>query len=185
MLGAKRQRLKENQLTVSTLDSQDYDLVTTSNWQLKITDIPGGISRDFKDDDVKAKLDSADAVLFFVEWLALDLSSQIGAIDRALNRCAQLPCGLVFTKSEAGLEKDDPAWDSPTTCWRDNDNLRESGGVVEKFGEAVWLTSSFGYNAVYGPAFVLGEFGQLLPFNPRPINVCAPFKWALSRIGIQ
>jgi hypothetical protein len=56
--------------------------------------------------------------------------------------------------------------------------------MLEGFGDRVWPTSSFGYGNEDRPAVILGEYCQLLPYDPHPTNVWQPFCRFMEDVGI-
>ena len=57
--------------------------------------------------------------------------------------------------------------------------------VIERFGDAVWACSAFGFQGRLGlPAVMLGEFGQLLPFEIEPRGVHGALDWVLGALEV-
>jgi hypothetical protein len=123
-------------------------------------------------------------VLFVCEWLGADVANDMAAVESALHLCRNLKVGLALTKSERGLDADDPHWDAPPGWWRQHDCWRPYRQVFEAFGDRVWPTSAYGFDSDGRPACLLSEFGQLMPFQIAPRNVEAPFRWFIRELGL-
>lgn len=168
-------------------DFIDIPLVTKSGNNLRLRDVRGGLSRQLESPAVLAELerDRPDAYLFLLEWDSRDLGNQMLAVTGALDLCGDRPRGLVFTKCERTLDEGDPCWRGEARWWRAQPALAPHAHVLESFGEAVWACSAYGYHAATGqPAVLLGEFGQLMPYQIAPQGVSEPFDWLLDRLGV-
>lgn len=184
-LFADLQRLRTQRLTGGTTQSHvDVDLWLSDGRCVRVRDIRGGLTRVVDKDHVIERLTGASVVLFVVEWKARDVENQFNAIRGAWDHLLGAKCGLVFTKCETDFKKEDRAWKGENGWWKEFGWLGAYHEVVSRFGEAVWPTSSVGYDLRTGyPAVILGEFGQLLPYHVCPLNVHAPFDWAFRQIG--
>ncbi|HHW96202.1 MAG TPA: hypothetical protein PLC97_05390 [Myxococcota bacterium] len=159
----------------------DVELKMKSGKHVKVRDIKGGITRTVDEESVRERLEGVSVVLFLVQWDAG--LNQINAIRGAWDHLENAHKGLVITKCEMALGKDDRAWDCYDGWWRQYDWLRKHDDLVGRFGAAVWPTSSYGFDNNTGyPAAILGEFGHSLPFNINPRNVHLPFEWAFSKM---
>ena len=140
------------------------------------------------DDQTVALLRDASVILFLLEWGAWqrDIEGQMAAIRNAWFYCDGRPIGLVFTKCERDIDRLDRAWLGEQGWWRMSKELEDYENVLNRFGDAVWATSSFGFDSTHGrPAVILGEFGQFLPYRIKPRNVHQPFEWALRQLGLE
>jgi hypothetical protein len=94
------------------------------------------------------------------------------------------PNGLAITKCERGLDTDDPHWLAPLGWWEEHPCWLPYRGVLRFFGNRVWPTSAYGFDRDGRPACLLGEFGQLMPYNIQPKNVAVPFRWFFKELGL-
>lgn len=174
-------------LQPTSQDFIDIPLVTKSGNSLRLRDVRGGLSRQLEDPAVLAELAASapDAYIFMLEWETRDLNNQMLAVTGALDLCGERPRGLVFTKCERSLDEGDSCWRGQPGWWREHPGLLSHAHVLESFGDAVWPCSAYGYHGRLGqPAVLLGEFGQLMPYQIQPVGVNDPFDWALDRLGV-
>lgn len=170
----------------TSCDSIDLDLPTRAGSVVRLRDIRGQGTREPERDDVRRWLVEADAFLFILEWDAPDMRRQIAALEAAWNFTAGKPAALAFTKCERSMSESDPAWEAREGWWRASPRLSGCEYAIARFGEAVWPTSTYGYDAATGlPAEVLGEFGELIPCGIVPKGVGRPFEWLFSRLGVK
>ena len=168
-------------------DFIDIPLVTKSGNALRLRDVRGGLSRQLEEPAVLGELTARppDAYLFLVEWGTRDLNNQMLAVSGALDVCGDRPRGLVFTKCERTFAEGDRAWRGATGWWRGEPGLAAYEPLLASFGDAVWPCSAYGYHARLGqPALLLGEFGQLMPYEIQPVGVNDPFDWVLDQLGV-
>lgn len=179
-------RMSTGRLTIATAKDQvDLDLILRDGSPLRIRDVRGGLIRNAEDAGIMRMLTTADTFLFMIEWRASDIAYQLGAIDGAWNFCADKPRALVFTKCERYLNEEDPAWDGQAGWWRSHSWLSTFRDKIARFGDAVWPTSSFGYDPESGqPALLLDEFGGVFPFRIAPRGVIEPLEWLIGADGI-
>jgi hypothetical protein len=168
-------------------DFIDIPLITNSGNTLRLRDVRGGLSRQLEDPVVLRELTAAapDAYLFMLEWGTRDLNNQLLAVTASLDLCGDRPRGLVFTKCERAFDEGDRCWRGGPGWWRTHPALLPHAHVLDGFGDAVWPCSAYGYHQRLGqPALLLGEFGQLMPFEIQPVGVNDPFDWVLDRLGV-
>jgi GTPase SAR1 family protein len=147
---------------------------------IRLRDIAGGRTDIADDPDL---LRSAAVILFVMEFHAPDQIRQLHTIEGAWNISSDIPKALVFTKCELYLEYDHRAWQRQNKWWEEFPELNIYSRHIERFGDAVFPTSVYGYH--HGsmlPAVTLGEFGEVRPFGIEPRGVVVPFAWALERI---
>lgn len=181
----KRRLLLNQQVLPTSEDFIDLDLISKNGSIIQIRDMKGELTQISKESTYN-KLMASDAILFVMELNPPNLSRNILAIKSAWDICLDKPKGLAFTKCERSLAPNDPAWTGRRDWWRKVYQWGEHEPVISGFGEAVWPTSAYGYEAKFGfPAVVLGEFGQLLPYRINSKGVIEPFRWLLSQLGVK
>lgn len=161
----------------------DLEIDLAEGRRVRVRDVQGGITRSVQEQSVAERVEDADVILFLVEWRARDIENQMNAIFGAWNLSERARRGLVFTKVEMHLEEGDPPWQALPHWWNSEEWLRPYEAMLQKFGEAVWPISNYGYDSNTGyPAVILGEFGQELPYRIKPCNVHRPFQWAFEHL---
>lgn len=161
------------------------NLVDDRGERVVIEDIPGGMVRDIPKEDVQQRLASADAYLVFVEWESRHCARQFNAVLGAREILRGKPSALVFTKCDRRLSFDDPLWRRRGPWWQDVPWLRDPviQQAIDPFDGSVWLSSAVGYHDHSGePAVLLGEFGDLIPWNVHPRGVVEPFEYLLTTL---
>jgi hypothetical protein len=178
------QGLSEGRPTAPTVnDEVGVTLYRNRSTPVLLKDVRGGLVDFVSDEPTERLLRSAAVILFIMDFHSRDAIRQLRAINSVWNLCADVPKGLVFTKCELHLDRDHDAWEKKPNWWQDFQQLRALGSHIERFGDAVFPTSVYGYHPESKfPAFTLGEFGELRPMNIRPREVTRPFAWALSQI---
>jgi hypothetical protein len=167
-------------------DAVELVLGLRDGGSLVVRDVRGSLARRLDEVGVieEFRAARADAVLLVLEWDGRDLTDRMTAVTAALDLIGSRPHGLAITKCERALAETDRRWFTGAGWWRDVGDLARHGGVLERFGDAVWPCSAYGYHREQGvPAVLLGEFGQLIPFEVRPVGVAEPFDWALGVRG--
>lgn len=148
-----------------------------------LRDVRGGLVDQAADAATLRTVRSAAVLLFVMDFQARDAVRQLRAIDGIWNICSNVAKGLVFTKCELHLDYDHQAWNGELDWWQEFPELRIFGSHIERFGDAVFPTSVYGYHPrSMLPALTLGEFGEIRPFNIAPRGVVRPFAWALEQI---
>jgi hypothetical protein len=178
------QGLREGRPAVPTVkDEVSITLFRDRSTPVLLKDVRGGLVDFVSDEPTERLVRSAAVILFIMDFHSRDAIRQLRAIDPVWNLCAGIPKGLVFTKCELHLDRDHDAWEKKRNWWQDFQQLRALGSHIERFGDAVFPTSVYGYNPESKfPAFTLGEFGELRPLSIRPRGVTRPLAWALSQI---
>jgi hypothetical protein len=167
----------------TAINEVNITLVRDRGPPVLLKDVKGGLVDTVADQSTEKIVQSADVVLFIMDFRSREAIHQLRAIDAAWDICAATPKGLVFTKCELHLDQDHEAWERKRNWWQEFQELRALGSHIERFGDAVFPTSVYGYNPVSKfPAFTLGEFGELRPLKITPRGVVTPFAWALSQI---
>lgn len=177
-------RLSRNQMTDGTFERYAFTLALQNQNVLKIHDVRGGGAVDPFLDEFFQGADEHKGVLFVIGWDGRDIGSQILAINNGLVRCDKFKIGLAITKCESALQRDDPAWTGVPGWWRQHACWLKYEETLNRFGGQIWATSAFGYDADGRPACILGEYGQVMPFNIRPQNVAVPFASFLKVLGL-
>jgi hypothetical protein len=178
--------LSRNLLLEPTAKATDLALPLTNGNRLLVRDIRGGDSiNPHAEEAFRQPFGTAQGVLFVIEWEGRDVARHKAAIRSALPLCRGRKVGLAVTKCERGLDADDPHWRAPPGWWREHAFWADHADLLEPFGAQVWPTSSYGYDADGRPACLLGEFGQLIPYQIRPRNVELPFRWFFRELGLS
>jgi hypothetical protein len=175
--------LREGRLRAGTVQERvDIRLHRTHGAPILLRDVRGDLIDQSADVNiVRGILQPANVVLFVMDFQAADPTRQLRAID-VWTICDKAAKGLIFTKCELNLDYDHRAWKGGSNWWREFPELRMRSRFIERFGDAVFPTSVFGYH--HGskfPALTLGEFGEVRPFGISPRGVIAPFAWAIER----
>jgi len=181
---ARWNRLKRNRLVDATVAPASFTLELRNGNTLGIRDIRGSMSREPAKEDYFARPGMAQGVLFVTEWEGADIAAHMVAIEAALPFCQEQCTGLAITKCERGLDTDDPHWHNPLGWWREHECWQPHASLLERFGERVWATTAYGFDVDGRPNCLLGEFGQILPYQIRPRNVWAPFGWFFKELGL-
>ena len=178
------QRLSRNLWIESTSAIKEIQLSLTTGHQLIFVDVKGGAVRQESNADARQQLKDANAVLFLVEWNGQNMPRHFLAIDTAWPEVAQLTKGLVFTKCERNFQYEDPAWEAKPGWWSASDVIHPYAHILRRFPEdAIWPVSAYGYNTrTLRPAVILGEFGQMMPYQVNPRKVAEPLRWILDRL---
>jgi hypothetical protein len=180
-------RLRRNQLIEPTSRETSLTLTLRNGNRLRVRDTRGGDSREpFGVVANPAGLagETPQGVLFVTEWEGLDVARHMAAVEAALPLCRGRKVGLAFTKCEKELDPEDPGWRGGLGWWREHECWRPYATVLGQFGRQVWATSAYGYDPDGRPACLLGEFGQLMPYQVDPYNVAAPFAWFFKELGL-
>jgi hypothetical protein len=179
-------RMKSNSWVLPTTeDNIDIDLTTYNKNRLRIRDIKGYNIRRVDKGEIREYVKKADGILFVIEWKSKDINNQMLAIEGSWDLVEKKPHGLVFTKCERDFPAEDKRWDGQPNDWWKSDTQLLNYKILDRFGEAVWPTSAFGYSLETGfPAIIIGEFGQMIPYWPNPKGVSKPFAWIIKKIGI-
>ena len=177
-------RLRDGKPALPTAaDEVNVALVFNHGDAVHLKDVRGGLVDFEATDTAKQIVGSAKVILYVMEFQSRDPGSQLKAIDATWNLCVDIPKGLIFTKCELHLGQDHEAWEARRGWWTSFQELRAYDRYIERFGDAVFPTSVYGYHPESGfPAFTIGEFGELRPLGIRPCGVVKPFEWALSQI---
>lgn len=174
--------LRENQPTAATAQVNDTEIVLANGRAILLRDIRGGdVRRDHEPAIMSRLYQGADVALFLVDPTAATLGRQFAQVSAPLRLFSQRPRGLVFTKCELLLEEYHSAWNADRDWWRAVPRLAPHEALIGQFGPAVWPTSAFGYHDGH-PAVILGEFGELLPYQINPKGVLEPFKWMFQQL---
>jgi hypothetical protein len=152
--------------------------------RLTVRDIRGGDSREPFGVVGNPANEVPQGVLFVTEWEGLDIAQHFAAVEAALPLCRGRKVGLALTKCEKELDAEDPGWRGVEGWWREHDCWRPYEAVLGRFGRQVWATSAYGYDEDGRPACLLGEFGQVMPYQVEPRNVAAPFAWFFKELGL-
>jgi hypothetical protein len=176
--------LSLNQNLVGTMKHQTLTLELTNGNRLLIRDIQGLLSRKPLEEESFRRAGQGQGVLFVCEWAGPSIANHLAAVEAALTLCRGIPFGLALTKSEKGLSGDDPHWHAPAGWWRQHACWRPYTRILEAFGDRVWPTSAFGFDEDGRSCCLLDEFGLLMPYQIRPRNVEAPFRWFLQELGL-
>jgi biotin carboxyl carrier protein len=184
--------LLNNTLMPATSDDVfRIELSFKSGRKLVLTDVRGGLTNAAEAPLARETLDGASAVLFVAEWGNPELPRQIQAVREPLQNLLDTgrPAVLAFTKCEAHLAADDPAWrlNGPAPekgWWRGRTTLGRADEELLDRLNAVWPTSVYGYDDNKRPACLLDEFGELIPFNIQPKNVTEMFLWYFNRLSL-
>lgn len=164
-------------------DNIDIMLHRLAGAPAQLRDVRGGRIDEEYDALTEQTLQSAAAVLFILDFEARDPVRQRRTIDGYWNVCGDRPKALVFTKCELHFDYEHKAWKAERGWWQDFQELRMLGSSIERFGDAVFPTSVYGYHrGSWAPALTLGEFGEIRPFDIRPQGVARPFVWALEQM---
>lgn len=163
-------------------------LVAEGGGEVVLEDVRGGITQAMNEDEHRRVLSEADGVVVLVQWRSPNQVAQFHAIDAAYELLRQRPRALVFTKCELDVEisADDERWTGPVGAWWDRvDWVTIGGGMRQRlralFGDEIFLSSAVGYREGQGaPALLLGEFGQLIPYGPSPVNAARPLERVLA-----
>jgi len=184
VLGYQWSRLQRNLLVMPTKHDKHLDVLLTlrDGGSLEVRDIPGALTAEVHKPEVRELVLRADAILLVAEWQARNLEGQMNAIGISWAILQERLTGLAFTKCERRLDAGDPEWRGEPGWWKSGGFRVKHEQLLEEFGEAVWPTSAYGYDADSRPNCLLGEFGQVIPFNVSPKNVAAPFQWFLKRL---
>lgn len=164
-------------------DNIDITLHRVKGAPAQLRDIRGGLIDETYDNSIEQTLQSAAAVLFIIDFQARDPVRQRRTIDGYWNVCGHRPKALVFTKCELHLDHEHQGWKAERGWWQEFQELRMLGSSIERFGDAVFPTSVYGYHrGSWAPALTLGEFGEIRPFGIRPKGVARPLLWALEQL---
>jgi hypothetical protein len=177
-------RLNHNQWVQAT--SADWTaivLITDSGVEIELIDIRGGMALEIGNPATRELLASCDGILFLAEFDGPEAGSQMAAIDGAAVEAVGKLQALAFTKCERWLTYDDPVWDRGEG-WLERTQLWSAhSGTLARFQDCAWPTSAFGYGKSALPAVILGEMGQILPFQISPRNTAKPLAWMLRKLG--
>lgn len=178
-------RLCKNMPILGTAWREDVQLTFKNGEQLVVSDVQGGMTGETHQPDVQKLLKEADGILVVMEWQPQNLASQMNAVEVATGLFANRVLGLAFTKCERAFSAGDPCWsNSSEDWWRKKHEYERYDHILSRFGSAVWPTSAFGYDDDHRPACVLGEFGQVLPYQVEPRNVRLPFELFFRELGL-
>jgi hypothetical protein len=175
--------LRINQHIEQTTRVTTLELALKNGNKLIVNDIQGRLSRDPLQEE-SFRRGQQQGFLFVCEWEGADLPKHMAVVEQGLALCQQRKFGIAITKSDRGLLFDDPHWHAPIGWWREHACWKPHARVLERFGERVWPTSAYGFDDDGRCACLLGEFGQVLPYGIRPVNVEAPFRWFFQELGL-
>jgi hypothetical protein len=175
--------LREGRLRAGTAQPYDLPLYRRDGGRVLLRDIRGSQIDEAGDPAVVGRaLASAAAVLFVLDFQAQDPIKPLRAIDGIWNIARDRAKALIFTKCELILEHDHRAWEARRGWWQDFPQFRNLARDIERFEDAVFPTSVYGYHRrSKAPAVTLGEFGEMRPSGVAPKGIVAPFGWALER----
>lgn len=176
--------LRRGRLRAGTIvDYVDIRIFRHSGPPIRLRDVRGGLIDHAGDPKIVSDmLQPATVILFVMDFRATDPIRQLRAIDDVWFLCKDVAKGLVFTKCELNLDYDHPAWKGRPNWWHEFQELRELSRYIERFGDAVFPTSVYGYHrGSKAPALTLGEFGEVRPLGISPRGVLAPFAWAMEQ----
>jgi hypothetical protein len=173
------QSLKQNRPIDGTAATVDCKVLLTGDqgvWQIR--DMKGGDVHDHGKSF--PLLEEAAGVLFVVAWESVNFNSRMDVIQthfQAVSQNSSLWIGLAITKSERAIAANDTAWEceSNHNWWHGRQPWSNYQELLQKFGQRIWVTSSFGYDIDQRPACILDEFGQMIPYGVQPRNVWMPF----------
>jgi hypothetical protein len=135
---------------------------------------------------VRELLGRAAGVLFVMAWGGHGRRRQFEAIRNALPVLGDRPRALAFTRCEQVLRDGHPAWEpggERTDWWAPEDTWApDEVDTLHRIG-TVWPTSAFGFDGDGNPACVIDEFGDITPYDIRPVNGTALLGWLLERIA--
>jgi hypothetical protein len=178
-------RLKNNQWVPPTeRDWTGIKLSGADGAPVELRDIRGGVTHELNQIGPQQLLESCDAILFMVEYNGRQSADQIVAIDGAFRAASRKPFALAFTKCERWITYHDAIWDRQGRWIESTPLWKTHQGTLARFGNHIWPTSTFGYEATVGlPSVIVGEMGQLLPFRIAPKNVAKPLAFLLRELG--
>jgi hypothetical protein len=181
-------RLRRNLLLEPTSREAVLTLTLRNGNRLTVRDVRGGDCREpfrvIGDPAEGVENAAPHGVLFVTEWEGQDVAQHMAAVEAALPLCRGRKVGLAITKCEKELDADDPGWRGAEGWWREHDCWRPYAALLASFGRQVWATSAYGHAADGRPACLLGEFGQVMPYQVEPRNVAAPFAWFFKELGL-
>jgi hypothetical protein len=186
--------LRQNRLPPGTGITQKFDFRDSADRLIRFRDMKGGdamaLEKTHRED-----LASAEALLVFVSWPGeRDVDNLIAAENALLLfNTAHKPTALVITKIECFLtpEQVGVITANPLACkdlqsaGRRRLNVpREFVNLINRFpAEAVFPISVYGYGEDHRPAHYPDEFGRLVPWKIRPLNVARPFEHVIARLS--
>ncbi len=177
-------RLMTNQLVLGTAGSVDLQLTTSGGIDVDLVDISGIAATELHDPMSQQMLRTLDAVLFFIEYAPqAQQGEQIVTIEGALRELGDRPSALAVTKCEAHIPAGSTIWSVPAGWLEQTPMWLHHQHTLRRFEGRAWPTSAFGYHRETGlPAMILGEMGQLLPYNIQPIGVADTLEWLLAEM---
>ena len=192
------QRLRLSQHTKATVSTKEsvYNIPTKHNGIVSFTDVKGEATNRPDDDELKAFKDS-DAILCFMEWPTPEnYNIQLGVIEFMRPFFNNRPCGLVITKAEQHMTKDDNRWQGGAKWLKFNNQWNQA--TSKFFGNNFWPATAFGYSQIADgigcfdghPACIRNEFGDYMPYFDRRDEqfvqdvVSRPFNTILEKLGV-
>src|ERR1043166_8782323 len=165
--------LREGRTVQSTPAPVDVRIHRKTGAPIRLRDVPGGLIDHPADPVVMHEtLQPATVILFVMNFHAPDPIRELRAIDQVWAICNNAMKGLVFTKCELRLDSDHRAWQGRRKWWQEFSDLGMLSRFLERFDEAVFPTSVYGYHpGSRAPALTLGEFGEVRPFGISPQGI--------------
>ena len=178
--------LAANRPALGTVRATYYPLKhAPSGRMVRFRDMLGGQARHAVREEMDV-LAAADAVMIFVSWPGERDVDQLIAVGNALVELGRnRNVALVVTKCETHLRPEELAGRTGSDALRAvtpyalPSSFRE---LIVAAGEAWFPVSVFGYRDDAQPAHYRDEFGRIVPWGIRPVNVNLPFDHIITGV---
>lgn len=179
-----------NRLPPGTQMPRTFDFRhTATNTMVKFRDMRGIDAGNPNAEADVAAISAAAAAMFFVSWPEGDgNAAHIGAVLQAQRRMRpDRPRALLITKVECHLSRAEVAefaLSDPGEAAKKHGFSPQFIELIKAFPNAVFPVSVFGYHDDGLPAQYRDEFGRLVPWKIRPVNIRPAFEYVLSELDL-